>query len=64
MTLAPLCPACLAANVIATVNGPTCTHVEPNGLKWWPVNWGAENQNHAMSEAKRVAWLERKQHER
>jgi hypothetical protein len=61
MTLAPLCPLCLAQNVVATVNGPTCVHVEPNGAKWWPANWGPENQNHGMTEAERVAWLERKQ---
>lgn len=65
MNAAPLCPTCLAANVIATVNGPTCTHVQPNGVKWWPPNWSEfAEMTGAMSETERVAWLEKKQHER
>jgi hypothetical protein len=51
---AQLCPACLAANIIAPANGPTCRHSEPTGVKWWPENWSR------MLESERVAWLEKK----
>ena len=29
------CPQCRAAGVIATFNGPTCTHAAPFFPPWW-----------------------------
>jgi hypothetical protein len=57
---AQLCQQCLAANVIATVGGPTCRCVRNYGVSWWPP--GFSN----MTEAERCEWI-RKQlssHER
>jgi hypothetical protein len=62
MILPPLCPLCLTQSVVATVNGPTCVHIEPTGAKWWPKNYSEPaGTRAAMTEAERVAWLERKQ---
>lgn len=52
MNTQPLCPTCLAANIIAPVAGPTCKHARDANGQWWPANWGT------MVEAERVAWLE------
>jgi hypothetical protein len=49
---ADLCPQCLAANIIATRNGPTCTHQLNSGVLWWPAWW-----QDGSTEAKRLAWL-------
>lgn len=45
------CPECRKVGVIATKRGPTCTHHERTGVKWWPVEWLL------MDEAARVAWI-------
>jgi hypothetical protein len=44
-----LCPDCLAKNIVATVDGPTCSHRPPG--PWWPDWWGT------VSEERRCAWL-------
>lgn len=36
-----LCPQCLAQNIIATANGPTCTH-QPNADALWFPSWWLE----------------------
>lgn len=53
-----LCPKCFFRGVIATKGGPTCTHAEPNGLKWWPEDWAK------MAEHARVERIARMQEER
>ena len=47
------CPDCRAQKIIATNGGPTCTHSEPNGVKWWPVDFAA------WSEERRVEWIKK-----
>lgn len=37
------CQFCLAANVIATVNGPTCTHHKHGSDSAWFPKWWDEN---------------------
>lgn len=54
MNTQPLCPTCLAENIIAPVAGPTCKHARDASDQWWPANWGT------MVEAERLAWLERR----
>ncbi len=39
MQAAPLCPSCLAEKIVATLHGPTCSHGEKTGVKWFPENW-------------------------
>lgn len=46
-----LCPLCLAANRIATANGPTCEHQPASGADWFPDGWAT------MGETARLAWL-------
>jgi hypothetical protein len=41
------CPLCLAANVVATATGPTCSHT----AGWFPADWSK------MGEAARLAWI-------
>jgi hypothetical protein len=46
------CPHCLACNVIAPANGPTCTCNDKTGPKWWPKGYAD------MPEGERVKWHE------
>lgn len=51
---AQLCPACLANNVLAIANGPTCPHSEPHGVDWWPKDFAS------WPEPSRVAFIEQR----
>lgn len=44
MTDADLCPACLSRNVIATRNGPTCTHQPAHNAAWFPPWWSDRHE--------------------
>lgn len=44
-----LCPSCLARNIIAPKDGPTCSH-RPAG-SWWPEWWATAD------ESQRISWL-------
>lgn len=45
-----LCPLCLAKNIVASDNGPTCSHVTTGS--WWPEWWNTGG------EVQRLVWLE------
>lgn len=52
-----LCPLCLAANVIATAGGPTCTHQSTSGTAWFP-DWWHLGPFDEVCTARRCAWLQ------
>lgn len=57
-----LCPHCHAAGIIATVNGPTCTHHQHGSDDaWFPPGWSdrpALGMGVAM-EIKRLTYIEK-----
>lgn len=48
------CPECLKANVVASIDGPTCPHQMNSGLLWFPAWWDS------APESQRLVWLESK----
>lgn len=55
------CPECLKKNVVATTNGPTCSHVEQSGAAWWPTGWELDSTRPgAMTQGQRIEWLQAK----
>lgn len=53
---AELCPLCQASGVIATRTGPTCTHKENTGTKWFP-DWWLDGPFENGGEHRRIAFL-------
>jgi hypothetical protein len=53
MTLSDYCPLCIAQNVVASRNGPTCQHHALTGADWFPSWWLTS------TEAERIKFLER-----
>lgn len=57
-----LCEQCLAKNVVATLNGPTCSHhAHGSGATWFPDWWTPKNDepNAFGRESRRLEYIEK-----